>query len=109
MIKRSPTPLVVNDYQLNPRTYEVTIPNRGKVRLTPVQFELLYCLMSHPDEILSASRLLEEVWGYPENTGSRDLVRVHIKKLRGTVEQDPENPIFIRTISGFGYTVGVEG
>ena len=45
--------LVIGDYILNVRTYELTTPHRGKIRLTPVQFDLLYHLMCHPGEIFS--------------------------------------------------------
>ena len=100
--------IIVDAYVLNPRTYEISMPDRGKIRLSPVQFELLHFLMTHHDEILSPGRLLEEVWGYPQNTGSHALVRMHIKKLRQKIELDPAKPQFIRNIAGYGYTVGVE-
>ena len=87
------------------RTYELATPDRGVVRLTPVQFDLLYHLMTHPGEIFSPSRLLDEVWDYPSDTGSPDLVRVHIKNLRERVEADPRHPTFIETVAGYGYTI----
>lgn len=98
----------VGDYTLDTRSYELITPKRGKVRLTPVQYELLLHLMRHPGEIFSPSRLLDEVWDYPSDTGSPDLVRVHIKNLRERVEENPRIPKFIRTVPGYGYTVGSE-
>jgi DNA-binding response OmpR family regulator len=98
----------VNGYVLDTRSYELVTPTRGKVRLTPVQYELLHHLMSHPGEIFSPNRLLDEVWDYPTDTGSPDLVRVHIKNLRERIEIDPRLPRFIRTVPGYGYTVGPE-
>jgi DNA-binding response OmpR family regulator len=100
--------LVIGEYVLDTRAYELHTPNRGKLRLTPVQYELLYHLMSHPGQIFSPTRLLDEVWDYPHDTGSPDLVRVHIKNLREKIETDPRSPQFIRTIPGYGYTVGLE-
>lgn len=97
--------LIVGDYVLDTQTYELHTPSQGKLRLTPVQYELLYYLMGHPDQIFSPSRLLDEVWDYPTDAGSPDLVRVHIKNLRERIEADPSNPKFIRTVPGFGYTV----
>ena len=73
-----------------------------------MQYELLLHLMSHPGEIFSPNRLLDEVWDYPTDTGSPDLVRVHIKNLRERIEEDPRLPSFIRTVPGYGYTVGPE-
>ncbi len=100
--------LVVGDFTLDTRSFELHTPTRGKIRLTPVQFDLLYHLMSHPGQIFSPTRLLDEVWDYPSDTGSPDLVRVHIKNLRERVEKDPKAPVFILTVPGYGYTVNAE-
>lgn len=97
--------LIVGDYVLDTRTYELYTPQRGKLRLTPVQYDLIYHLMSHPDQIFTPGRLLDEVWDYPTDAGSPDLVRVHIKNLRERIEVDPSSPRFIRTVPGYGYTV----
>ncbi|MGW8251853.1 MAG: winged helix-turn-helix domain-containing protein, partial [Anaerolineales bacterium] len=97
--------LIVGDYVLDTFTYELYTKQQGKMRLTPVQYDLLYHLMSHPDQIFTPQRLLDEVWDYPTDAGSPDLVRVHIKNLREKVESDPTSPSFIRTIPGYGYTV----
>ena len=101
--------LVIGGFVLDTRSYELATPSRGKIRLTPVQYELLHHLMSHPGEIFSPSRLLDEVWDYPSDTGSPDLVRVHIKNLRERIEDDPRTPRFIQTVSGYGYTINPAG
>ncbi len=97
--------IAIRDYVLNVKSYELKTRSRGKVRLTPVQFDLLYHLMSHPGEIFSPGRLLDEVWDYPSDAGSPDLVRVHIKNLRERIEPDPHDPQFIQTVAGYGYTI----
>lgn len=98
----------LGNYSLNTRTYIFTSPVKGKFRVTPVQYALLYHLMTHPNKIFSPSQLLDEVWDYPSDTGSADLVRVHIKNLRECIEEDPKSPVFIRTIQGYGYTIQVD-
>ncbi len=95
----------IGDYLLDTHTYMFTSPHKGKFRLTPVQYSLLYHMMTHPNKIFSPSLLLEEVWDYPADTGSTDLVRVHIKNLRESIEADPKNPVFIKTIQGYGYSI----
>ena len=105
---KSPTgkhQISVRNHVLNVKSYELRTPSRAKIRLTPVQFDLLYHLMSHPDEIFSPIRLLDEVWDYPSDAGSPDLVRVHIKNLRERIEPNPHEPQFIQTIAGYGYTI----
>jgi len=98
--------LEIGNHRLDTRTFELHIPERGKVRLTPLQYDLLYHLMTHPGETYSPIRLLDEVWDYPTGKGSPDLVRVHIKTLRERIEENPRSPTFIRTVPGKGYTVG---
>jgi len=102
----TPAVLVIREYSLDTRSYELAGPH-GSTSLTPVQFDLVYHLMSHPDQVFSPERLLQEVWDYPHDTGSPDLVRVHIKNLRSKIEINPAKPRFIRTIKGHGYTVSV--
>ena len=97
--------LIVGEYVLDTRSYEIYTPHKGRLRLTPVQYDLLYHLMSHPGQIFSPARLLDEVWDYPSDAGSPDLVRVHIKNLRERIEEDPSQPKFIRTVPGYGYTI----
>lgn len=95
----------IKGYILNVRTFELTTPKGLKILLTPVQYDLLFHFMTHPGEIFSPSRLLDEIWDYPSDAGSPDLVRVHIKNLRMRIEEDPSSPTFIETIPGYGYTV----
>jgi len=92
-------------FTLDARTYEMETPDGRKIRLTPVQYDLLYHLMTHVGEVFSPSRLLDEVWDYPSGHGSPDLVRVHIKALRERIEMDPRAPTLIRTVPGYGYMV----
>ena len=98
----------IGEYSLDTRTYMFSSPKKGKLRLTPIQYTLLYHLMTHPNKIFSPSLLLDEVWDYPSDTGSADLVRVHIKNIREAIEEDPKNPVFIKTVQGYGYTIQTE-
>lgn len=97
--------LIVGHYSLDPRSFELTLPGGTKILLTPLQFDLLYHLMTHPGEAFPPGRLLDEVWDFPAGKGSLDLVRVHIKTLRERIEVDPRVPTFLRTIPGKGYAV----
>lgn len=97
--------ITVKGYLLDTRTFELTLPDAEKIRLTPIQYDLLFHMMRNVGEVFSPARLLDEVWNYPLDSGSPDLVRVHIKNLRERIEPDPRNPTFIETVSGFGYTI----
>ena len=93
----------VGDVLLDTRSFKVTTPN-GTILLTNVQFDLLYHLMSNANEVFTSQQLLQDVWDYPRDTGSPELVRAHIKNLRDKIEANPKEPDFIRTIQGHGYT-----
>lgn len=99
--------LQVRDLILDRNSYQVTTDKRT-AKLTPIEFDLLYHLMLYPDEVFTSDRLLQEVWDYPSESGSPDLVRMHIKNLREKIEADPRNPEFILTIPRRGYTIASE-
>lgn len=104
----SPVPrLQIKDLTLDRNSYQVTT-HQKQVKLTPVEFDLLYHLMTHPNEVFTSDRLLQEVWDYPSESGSPDLVRMHIRNLRNKIEADPSNPEFIITIPRRGYTISAE-
>ena len=96
--------IIVNGLLLDRLSYSVSTENKESV-LTPVEFDLLYHLMTHPDEVFTSDRLLTEVWDYPSESGSPDLVRMHVKNLRKKIEVDPSKPKFILTIPRRGYTI----
>jgi two-component system response regulator RpaA len=97
-------PLEVGPLSLDPRTFELSVEDKVLL-LTPVEFELLYYLMSHAGEVISTETLLQEVWEYPPGTGDPNLVRAHIKNLRAKIEPLPDNPIYIKTVSRHGYLI----
>lgn len=95
--------IAIGDVVLDTRTFKVTTPV-GTNLLTNVQFDLLYHLMSNAGEVFTSQQLLQDVWDYPRDTGSPELVRAHIKNLRDKIEPEPRQPEYIRTIQGHGYT-----
>lgn len=95
--------IVVGEVMLNTQTFEVTT-STGTTLLTNVQFDLLYHLMTNAGQVFASQQLLQDVWDYPRDTGSPELVRAHIKNLRDKIEVDPKTPHYIRTIQGHGYT-----
>jgi two-component system alkaline phosphatase synthesis response regulator PhoP/two-component system response regulator RpaA len=99
--------VVVGDVVLDCRTFKVTTAYQT-VLLTNVQFDLLYHLMSHADQVFNSQQLLQDVWDYPRDTGSPELVRAHIKNLREKIEPSPSDPIYIKTIQGHGYSFSSE-
>lgn len=73
-----------------------------EVHLTPMEFELLYFLMSHAGEAVSKELLFTEVWGY-DFVGGTNLVEVGVRRLREKIEDTPSHPVYIQTVRGVGY------
>ncbi len=93
--------LVFEKLVIDPVSREVILDNQN-VFLTPLEFDLLYCLAKHPKQAWSRQQLLQEVWGH-EFLGEMRLVDVHVGQLRKKIEPNPNQPTFIKTIRGVGY------
>ncbi|HOS69905.1 MAG TPA: response regulator transcription factor [Bacillota bacterium] len=75
--------------------------NKEDVNITSKEFNLLLYLIENAYIVLSRNQILNNVWGdsfYDEN-----LVNTTIKRLRKKIEDDPDNPVYIKTIWGAGY------
>jgi DNA-binding response OmpR family regulator len=71
--------------------------------LTATEFRLLEFLMSRPGVVFSREQLLDAVWGHDRAVTDR-TVDVYILRLRQKIEADPANPLYIRSVRGFGYS-----
>jgi DNA-binding response OmpR family regulator len=72
------------------------------LQLKPREYELLVFLARHRGIVLSRDLILERVWGWDYDGGSR-TVDVHVHWLREKIEPDPKNPTRIVTVRGVGY------
>ena len=73
-----------------------------EIELTPLEFKLLWCLMQHPGRALSATALIDKVWGY-DYDGNSNPVPVYVRRLRSKIESDPHHPEHLVTVRGYGY------
>ena len=93
--------LSLGEIKLFPESLETSI--KGQIiKLTPTEFEILYCLMQYANKAVSLTTLLNEVWGYDEDEDVR-MVRVHVGGLRQKIETNPKHPEFLHTVTGVGY------
>ena len=74
------------------------------VRLTPIEFDLLYLLASHPGQVFATDEIFEKVWK-EKSFEMSNTVMVHIRRLRGKIELDPRNAQIIKTVWGVGYKI----
>jgi two-component system, OmpR family, response regulator RpaA len=93
--------LEAGHFRLLPTSLEV-LKNGVLVKLTPTEFEILYCLMQHVGEAVSLATLLQEVWGYEADEDVR-MLRVHVGGLRQKIEVDHKQPQYLQTVTSVGY------
>jgi len=95
---RSEPPIVVGDLEIN--RAERRVSRAGvEAHLTPTEFDLLVHLARRPRAVLPRERLLADVWGWADATGTR-TVDSHVKALRRKLGAD-----LIRTVHGVGYAL----
>jgi DNA-binding response OmpR family regulator len=93
--------LVFSHLQIDPLRRAVTLDEQA-LSLTAKEFDLLWFLAQHPQQVFSRAQLLDQVWGY-EFYGEESTVTVHIRRLREKLETDPAHPTYIQTVWGIGY------
>ncbi|GHG60952.1 hypothetical protein GCM10018980_49900 [Streptomyces capoamus] len=81
--------------------------NGTGLALTLREFDLLAFFLRNPGRAYSREDLMREVWGW--DFGDLSTVTVHIRRLRGKVEDDPARPRLIRTVWGVGYRFDPSG
>ncbi|WP_328540078.1 response regulator transcription factor [Streptomyces sp. NBC_00344] len=72
-----------------------------ELALTLREFDLLSYLVKHSGQACTRERLMHEVWGW--EFGDLSTVTVHVRRLRGKIEDDPAAPALIQTVWGVGY------
>jgi DNA-binding response OmpR family regulator len=83
-----------------------TVMKSGQsVDVSGKEFDILVCLMKKPGQVVDKNELFDEVWGYYSDTEMSSL-NVYIRWLREKIEDDPKDPIFIKTVWGKGYKFG---
>ena len=91
---------------LDLRTNAVSGP-QGEHHMTPKAAALLHYLMTHHDQVLARSELMQNVWNTTFLGDTRTL-DVHIRWLRQSIEQDPSEPKLLTTVRGRGYRLRLE-
>lgn len=71
--------------------------------LTGTEYGILLLLMRNPLRIFSSQNIYENVWNEPYSYNANSTIMVHIRKLRTKIEDDPQNPVYIKNIWGKGY------
>ena len=97
----TPGTVNVGAVSLDPEEHRVSV--RGQELTLPLkEFELLHLLLANAGRVLPRETLIDRVWG-SDYVGDTKTLDVHVKRLRGKIEDDPTIPSRIVTIRGLGY------
>lgn len=97
--------LTYKEITLLPETYSVQINDKIQ-KLTPIEFDIFNLLFQNHGNMVSAQKLLKEVWGY-EPDDSVETIRVHIRHLRSKIDKIAQGKKYIETIYGGGYKLNL--
>lgn len=94
-------PLRIGSLSLDPQSRRVT-RDGTPITLTVREFELLRYLMTNADRVVSRERLLNSVWDYGYDPGTK-IVDVYVRYLRKKIDLPEGEPSLIQTVRGVGY------
>jgi two-component system, OmpR family, KDP operon response regulator KdpE len=72
----------------------------SEVKLSPREYEVLRLMVAHAGKVLTHDFMLQEIWGSDAHVQN---LRIYIGALRRKIEEDPERPTHILTVTGVGY------
>ena len=93
----------IRNMLINKDNHKVLIDDED-IKLTPIEFDILFLLASHPGKVFSTDEIFEKVWNekvYEAN----NTVMVHIRRLRGKMKEDQREDKIITTVWGVGYKI----
>ena len=80
--------------------------NGQEILLSALEYRLLLYFLNNQGIVLSRSKLLEALWDIAGEFVNDNTLTVYIKRLREKIEEDPQNPLLIKTVRGLGYKMG---
>ena len=76
-----------------------------EVILTSMEYKLLLILLNNRGQVLSRTKLLENIWDVEGDFVEDNTLTVYIKRLRDKIEEEPNKPTVIKTVRGLGYMI----
>ena len=98
-----PNEIRLKGMSINKDNHKVVLAGK-EVTLTPIEFDILYFLARNAGRVFSTDEIFEKVWNekvYEAN----NTVMVHIRRLRGKMNEDERENKIITTVWGVGYKI----
>jgi two-component system response regulator VanR len=101
--KPEETTIELKNLTINRETHQVFVDSEA-VKLTPIEFDILCLLATHPGKVFSTDDIFEQVW-HEKVYEANNTVMVHIRRLRGKMKDDLRTDKIITTVWGVGYKI----
>ncbi|BED92753.1 MAG: response regulator transcription factor [Candidatus Paraimprobicoccus trichonymphae] len=99
---------IINIGEISINLAKRTITKRGSfVELTTKEFDMFTLLIKSKGRVLNRHQIIQKVWGADCEDNIR-TVDVHIRYIRKKIEDEPENPKYVKTLRGVGYKGATE-
>lgn len=93
----------LRNLKINKVNHQVFVDDES-IKLTPIEFDILYLLASNPGKVFSTDEIFEKVW-HEKVYEANNTVMVHIRRLRGKMKEDQRTEKIITTVWGVGYKI----
>src|SRR5271167_4154291 len=90
------------DFELDPSAFELRRAGQ-LIKLERIPLQLLFLLAENSDRLVTRDEILRTIWGKDVFVDADNSINTAVRKARHALRDDPENPRFLRTVSGKGY------
>lgn len=98
-----PNEIYIRNLYVNRDTHEVKVDGE-QIKLTKIEFDILYLLARNPNKVFSTEDIFENVWK-EKNFDATNNVMVHIRRLRNKLKEEIREEKIITTVWGVGYKI----
>src|ERR1700719_2399653 len=90
------------EFELDPNSFELRRAGQ-RVKLERIPLQLLFLLAENRERLVPREEILQAIWGKDVFVDADNSINTAVRKVRQALEDDSENPRFLRTIPGKGY------
>ncbi|MBR3288956.1 MAG: response regulator transcription factor [Lachnospiraceae bacterium] len=98
-----PDEIRIRNLYVNKVTHDVQVDDE-LIKLTKIEFDILYLLAKNPNKVFSTEEIFENVWK-EKNFDATNNVMVHIRRLRNKLKEETREEKIITTVWGVGYKI----
>jgi TolB-like protein/DNA-binding winged helix-turn-helix (wHTH) protein/Tfp pilus assembly protein PilF len=88
--------------ELDRNSYELRRAGRA-LKLERIPLDILFLLIDRRGQLVSRDEIIAKIWGKNVFLDTDNSINSAVRKIRQALKDDPENPVFVLTVTGKGY------